>query len=114
MTQTPEEFQKRIDEANKRALETQPQLVPLLKKPILTELPKVKETPPPEQPYYYPFKSEKEYVEALEESNDRLVAEIEHNELLKGKIPIGMIWWKLLAGGIGAALMGYMMKGCLG
>ena len=51
-------------------------------------LPEVEVKPLPPQPYYYPFKSAKDYVEALHEENDRLMAEINNKQLRSGTVPI--------------------------
>jgi hypothetical protein len=74
----------------------------------------VEADPLPTNPYYYPFSSEKEYIDALHKENDRLVAQLENAELRAGRMPIGLVWWRLLAGGVGSMLMGYVIKGCAG
>jgi hypothetical protein len=85
-----------------------------MKEPIKTELTKVPETPPRnwDNPYY-PFKTADEYIDALKQENETLIAEIENKQLRGGSIPIGMLWWKLLAGGLGSALIGWLLKGVL-
>lgn len=88
--------------------------VPLSKKPEGPQplpIPEVK--PLPERPFYYPFNSVEEYVAALKDENDRLVTELENAQLRQGKIPIGLVWWKYLAGGVGASLIGFFLRGCL-
>ena len=114
MTTSQEEFQRRVDEAHRRVLASEPQTVPLLKTPLPTELSKVPETPPPDwgNPYY-PFKTSDEYIEALKRENDVLVAEIENKKIRGGVVPFWYHWKKMLAGGIGALLIGYFSRGCV-
>jgi len=92
-------------------------IIPLFKrrgKP-LDPLEKVPETPPPGQPYYYPFNSEEEYLEALKSDSERRATEIENEQMRKGKIPF---FWNLrkslLTIGLSAVALGLFawLKGC--
>jgi hypothetical protein len=84
-----------------------------LSKPTTPLVRGVESGPLPANPFYYPFNSAEDYISALTKENERLVAEIENRELRAGKMPISLVWWKLLAGGLGSALIGWLIKGVL-
>lgn len=84
----------------------------------------VKVTPLPERPYWWPFPTENDYLNAVEEERekDRAILKSEQNILLlkaenerlkKGEIPLSVIWWKLALGGIGGLILGVVGRGCL-
>lgn len=123
MTQTPEEFRRRVDADLKRAASAVVGNTPLSKKKAekpLEPLKPVDLTPPPGAPYYWPFETEKEYLAARDEDTERAAGEIESKSLREGKVPWASMvwritqgngWWKLLLGGVGAAAI-VKLVGC--
>jgi hypothetical protein len=71
-------------------------------KPPLVELDKVPETPPP-RPYYWPFKTEDEWIDAVNKDTERMAGVIENKEVHEGKIPFRLKF--PMKAGIAAALM---------
>jgi hypothetical protein len=108
MTVNEEEFKKRLDESISKA-----QTVPLLKKPVQTELSKVPETRP--EGWERPVLSEAEYSDALRAEKERLADELELEQLRKGSVPF---WWNIkryiIPTGIAAVALGLFayVKGC--
>lgn len=113
MTVSKEDFQKRIDESMKRAIQETAPVVPLhAKKPrVVKPLEKVAETPPPEKPYYHPFKTEQEFLDATKEDTEKREVILDNEDIRKGRRPIGRNWWKWAAAGVGAAVLAYF-QGC--
>jgi len=102
MTVNEEEFRKRLDEHLKKI-----QTVPLMKKPIQTELSKVPETRP--EGWERPVLSEAEYSDALRQEKERLADELELEQLRKGSVPF---WWNIkryiIPTGIAAVMLGLL------
>jgi len=110
------EYQRRIDEANKRAEKFGPVGPTPLSHPkpaVVKELPKVPEVVPPS--FDKPLLTIDEEREAYERLLSLGVVKIEYAKVLAGKIPWRYQLKGILAGGIGMALLAagtLVVKGC--
>ena len=113
-----DKFKARMDAKANELMKNHPGYVPLkggVNSGEIKPLPTVPVTPLPKQPYYWPFKTEEEYIEAVKRDSEMRVEVLDNEKIRRGEVSI---WYRLknigvisliltvLAGGFWAYLKG--------
>lgn len=112
MTVTPDEFQRRIDESMRRAIDGEFHTTPLTNPKTPKELEKVPETRPPHLDT--PFLSDAEAKEAYDKATEAELARLDYEKAKQGKTPMTYYFRKWVGPAVVgvASLSWVLVKSC--